>query len=524
MSLLGLFQKEKDNNQRPVVLVIADGLGVAPPSQGNAVTLANTPTLDKLWPRYPHTYLQAAGTNVGLPHGTDGNSEVGHINIGAGKVVFQDLPRIDNSITTGAFFQNAKLLKAIEVAKQNNSTLHLMGLIGSGEVHSALGHVFSLFKLIADCNLPGEQVLFHVFTDGRDSAPKSALDILDQLEAELYRKKAGRIASLIGRYYAMDRDNRWDRIEKAYNLIVNGVGKKVGNWRQAVEENYAQQKFDEVMDAYVIPGPQGVHKVTEKDAVIFFNFRPDRAVQITEAFESDDFTGFTRTKLNGLYFVGMTDYEHGFPKIVAFPPEEIQNPLGKILSDNNLKQLRISESEKFPHVTYFFNGGRDQIYRGEDRIEIPSPKDVATYDQKPEMSAYLVTDILVSKIKTGNYNFIVVNFANADMVAHTGMLDQTVKAIEVIDECLERIIEATLEKDGTVIITADHGNAEEMIDLRTGDIDTKHSINPVPLMIVNKNLDPRELSVGILADVAPTILGLLNIEKPLEMNGRNLLM
>jgi 2,3-bisphosphoglycerate-independent phosphoglycerate mutase len=516
-----------DNGQKtvgPVVLAILDGLGVAPPGEGNAVTAANTPNLDKYWPTYPHTYIQAAGTNVGLPHGTDGNSEVGHINIGAGKVVFQDLPRIDNAIASGAFYENPKLLKALEIAKDGGN-LHVMGLIGSGEVHSSLSHFLSLIKMIANNNVPSEKVFVHVFTDGRDSPPKSALDLLDQVESELTRKKVGRVASLVGRYYAMDRDERWDRIEKAYNLLVKGEGKKFNNWTVALKDNYAQQKFDEVLEPVVIPGADGnVHKITEKDAIIFFNFRPDRAVEITRAFEDDHFTGFERQQLKGIYFVGMTDYEKTFPRVVAFPPENITNPLGRIISDNKLSQLRIAESEKFPHVTYFLNGGREEIYPGEDRIEVPSPKDVATYDQKPEMSAYLVTDLLVNKISSGKYSFIATNYANADMVAHTGVMDASVKAVEIIDECIGRIVEATLAQGGHVIITADHGNAEELIDLRTGEIDTKHSINPVPFMLIsNEYKGGRELSVGNLADIAPTILNLLGIEKPIEMSGRNLL-
>ena len=525
MGLLDSIAKSKDSNNRPVVMVIFDGLGVAPPSKGNAVTLANTPNLDKYWPSYPHTYLQAAGTNVGLPHGTDGNSEVGHINIGAGKVVYQDLPRIDNAIANGQFYTNPKILKAIQVVKENNSVLHIMGLIGSGEVHSSLSHLLSLIKLVADNGLRPNQLLIHAFTDGRDSPPKSALDLLDQVEAELSRRRVGRIASVIGRYYAMDRDERWDRIEKAYNLLVKGEApKKVKNWRDAISDNYSKQNYDEVLEPCVVVDSEGKsHSINGQDAIIFFNFRADRAVELTKAFEADDFDGFERERINGLYLVGMTDYEQGYPRNAAFPPEEITNPLGKIISMSNMSQLRISESEKFPHVTYFFDGGKEEIYPGEDRIEVPSPKDVATYDQKPEMSSYLVTDLLVSKIRDENYAFILANYASADMVAHTGVLDASIKAIEILDECIGRIVDITLEKGGTVIISADHGNAEELIDLQTGEVDTKHSVNPVPLMIVNNKLGPQELSVGILADIAPTILGLLGIEKPVEMTGRDLL-
>lgn len=508
---------------KPLVLMILDGLGVAPPGKGNAVTLANTPNLDRLWPAYPHTYLQAAGTNVGLPHGVDGNSEVGHINIGAGKVVFQDLPRIDNAIATGKFYENEQILQAISSAKQNGTQLHVMGLIGSGEVHSSLGHFFSLLKLVSQLEFPPEKLLVHAFTDGRDSPPKSAADILDQVDSELARRKVGRIASVVGRYFAMDRDERWDRTEKAYKLLTEGQGKKVKHWKVALEENYAKQQYDEVLEPYVIPVNNGeTHTINDGDSLIFFNFRADRAIQITKAFEEEGFTGFQRQQKK-VHFVGMTDYEQGFPRNVAFPPEDITNPIGRVISDNALPQLRIAESEKFPHVTYFLNGGREEIYPGEDRIEVPSPKDIATYDQKPEMSAHQVTDILVQNINAQKYAFLAVNYANADMVAHTGNLEATVKSMQILDECIGQIVEPILALDGTLILTADHGNAEELIDLRTGEVDTKHSINPVPFMIVNKNLEGRELPVGNLADIAPTIIKILGLVQPVEMTGRNLL-
>ncbi|MFW5702587.1 MAG: 2,3-bisphosphoglycerate-independent phosphoglycerate mutase, partial [Candidatus Dojkabacteria bacterium] len=467
----------------------------------------------------------AAGTNVGLPHGTDGNSEVGHINIGAGKVVFQDLPRIDNAITSGSFFENDKFIKAIETVKQNGSKLHLIGLVGNGEVHSSISHLFSLIKLAADRAVQPDQLLVHVFTDGRDSPPKAALDTLDQLQSELFRRKIGRIATIVGRYYAMDRDERWERTKSAYDLITKAEAKyKTKDWQAAIKEMYAQGKYDETLESIAIPEQNGgFHTVTGQDAMLFFNFRPDRAVQLTMAFEANDFSGFEREKITGLYFSGFTEYEKGYPRNVAFPPEVITESIGKVISDNGFPQLRIAESEKFPHVTYFLDGGREEIFPGEDRIEVPSPKDVATYDQKPEMSAYLVTDLLVNKIKTANYKFIVVNYANTDMVAHTGMLQETIKSVEIVDECLGRIVDAAFEKDGTVFVSADHGNAEELIDLRTGEVDTKHSINPVPFMAINKSLGPGEMSVGILADIAPTLLTHMGIEVPADMSGRNLL-
>jgi len=512
--------------KRQVVVLVLDGLGVAPPSSGNAITLANTPTLDKLWNMYPHTYLQAAGTNVGLPHGVDGNSEVGHMSIGAGKIIYQDLPRIDNAINNGSFFQNAKLLKAIETATTNNSYFHLVGLIGSGEVHSSINHLFALLKMAAANGLAADKVLVHAITDGRDSPPQSAANSLEQLESEFVRRKVGRVASIVGRYYAMDRDERWERTEIAYNMFINGVGQKSKSWQDVLQENYARQQYDETLMPAVFPDAAGnVAKISGQDAVIFFNFRPDRAVQITKAFEANDFEGFARQKVSGLYFVGMTKFEQGYPHNIAFPPELIQEPLGKVVAENNLRQLRIAESEKFPHVTYFFNGGTEAIYPGEDRIEVPSPKDVATYDQKPEMSAYILTDLLVNKISTGTYDFIFANYANADMVAHTGNLQASIQATEVLDECLARILEVVLEKDYVLMITADHGNAEELLDLRTGQIDTKHSINPVPLLIIDKHRQQNvELGVGNLADIAPTVAGLLQIPVPPDYTGRNLLM
>ncbi len=511
-------------NVNPLILLVLDGLGVAPPGKGNPVTAANTPVLDKLWPNYPHTYLQAAGTNVGLPHNTDGNSEVGHINLGAGKIVYQDLPRIDNAINDGSFYENSLFLRAIEKTKQNGSTLHLMGLVGSGEVHSSLSHLFAIVKMLDEHDVDSEKVLIHAFLDGRDSPPKSAGEILDQIEAELVRHKVGRIASVIGRYYAMDRDERWDRTQKAYELITQAQGKKVPSWHEALKDNYSKEKSDELAEAYAIPDQSGnLHKVEAHDSIVFFNFRGDRAVQLTRAFEQQDFSGFSRLRIPDVLFVGMTDYEDGFPEKIAFPPQEVDNPIGKVIADQGLRQLRIAESEKFPHVTYFFNGGREDIFKGEERVEVPSPKDVSTYDQKPEMSAHLVTDILVNKIKSKNYEFIIANYANADMVAHTGNFDATVKAIEIVDESLGRVYEACKEAGYIMVITADHGNAEELQDLRTGEIDTKHSINPVPCMFIKEGLEMKELAVGVLADVAPTILRLMGIEIPVDMEGRNLL-
>ncbi|MBN1916018.1 2,3-bisphosphoglycerate-independent phosphoglycerate mutase [Candidatus Dojkabacteria bacterium] len=509
---------------KPVMLVIMDGVGVAQPGPGNAVTLAQTPSLNKYWPIYPHGYLHASGSNVGLPHGTDGNSEVGHINIGAGKVVFQDLPRIDNAITSGKFFEDPFLIKAVNQVKEMKTRLHLMGCLGGGQVHSSLDHIFALLKFCANHGLDEENVVLHLFTDGRDSPPKSAAIYLEQVESEMQRLKVGKIASLIGRYYAMDRDKRWDRTQKAYDLIVSGKGKKISKWKEAVDDSYKNGKTDEYFEPYVVyEHDLPLAHVDDNDAVIFFNFRPDRALELTQAFEEEDFSAWEKEKSPDVYFVGMTEYSIGFPKNITFPPEDIDNPIGRVVSDNGLRQLRIAESEKFPHVTYFFNGGNQTVYPGEDRVEIPSVRDVATYDQKPEMSIEKVTEVLVKKIDEDYYDFIVVNFANADMVGHTGVLDAAIKAVEIVDQKTGVLIEKVLSKDGALVVIADHGNAEEMFNLQTGDVDTKHSTNPVPLMIIKNGLDGRELPIGILADVSPTMLALMGIQKPAEMTGRNLL-
>ncbi len=508
---------------KPFVVIAMDGVGVAPPGPGNAVTLANTPNLDKLWPSYPHSYLEAAGLNAGLPNGTDGNSEVGHMTLGAGKVIYQDLPRIDNAIAKGTFFHNPVIKDAIAHIAKTEGNLHLMGLVGNGLVHSSFDHLVALMKFAADEKVNRDRLFIHAFTDGRDSAPNASIELLEKLEAICMQKRIGRIASIIGRAYAMDRNRNWAKTKIAYDMLTKGAT-PVKQWRKAIEDSYKKKVTDEYLDPMsIVYGNEPIATIKDNDAIIFFNFRPDRAVQLTMAFEDDSFKGFQREKLKNVHFVGMTDYENGFPKKKAFPPEKVTNPLGKVLSDAGLKQLRIAESEKFPHVTYFFNGQNKEIYPGETWLEIPSPKDVATYDQKPEMSQKWVTNVLIEKMNTDMYDFILVNFAGPDMVAHTGVIDATIKAMEICDECVGRIIEAALKKDGAVLITADHGNAEEMVDLQSGDADTKHSVNQVPLIIVRNGLEGRELPVGGLSDVAPTILKMLGIEIPPEMTGRDLL-
>jgi 2,3-bisphosphoglycerate-independent phosphoglycerate mutase len=509
--------------RKPVVLVSMDGVGVAPPGPGNAVTLANTQNLDKFWPMYPHTYLEAAGLNVGLPSGTDGNSEVGHMTMGAGKVIFQNLPRIDNAIRTGSFYQNPAIKDAFNFAKNNNGSVHLLGLVGNGFVHASVDHLEGIIKFAALERVPTDKLFVHAITDGRDSAPKSAIEILEKVETWLIQRRVGRLASIIGRAYAMDRNRNWDKTKMAYELYTKG-GTKTKDWHKTIEESYKNNVYDEYLAPIsIVKGNEEPVTIKENDAVIFFNFRPDRAYQIDYAFESDDFQEWEREKIKNLYWVGMTDYENGLPKIKAFPPEKVTMPLGRVLSMNGLKQLRIAESEKFPHVTYFFNGQNKEISAGETWIEVPSPKDVATYDLKPEMSQKWVTDVLVEKIKSNEYDFIMVNYAGPDMVGHTGVIDATIKAMDVCDQCIGRVVDAALQMDGAVVIAADHGNAEEMIDTQTGAPDTKHSTNQIPFLVIANNLPGRELPVGGLADISPTILGLMGIEVPPEMTGRNLL-
>ena len=459
-----------------------------------------------------------------LPAGTDGNSEVGHMTLGAGKVIFQDLPRIDNAIKNGSFFQNPLLKGAFEHAKQYKSNVHFIGLVSAGMVHSSLDHLDALIKLAVQEKVNGDKLFVHAFTDGRDSPPKGAIEIIEKVEAMLIQKRVGKIASLVGRAYAMDRNRNWARTKIAYDLLTQGTGSISKTWKKALEDSYKKNILDEYLEPVaLVPSGEKPVTVQPNDAVIFFNFRPDRAYQLTYVFESEDFKEFQRDIIPNLYYVGMTDYENGFPRKKAFPPEKVTVPLGKVLSDAGLKQLRIAESEKFPHVTYFFNGQNKNISPGETWMEIPSPKDVASYDQKPEMSQKWVTDVLIDKINSDQFDFILVNFAGPDMVAHTGVIDATIKAMSVCDECVGRVVEAVLKKDGAVLITSDHGNAEEMIDVQTGEPDTKHSTNQVPFILIKNGLPGRELTVGGLADVAPTIIKLMGLEIAPEMTGRDLL-
>ncbi|HUS59956.1 MAG TPA: 2,3-bisphosphoglycerate-independent phosphoglycerate mutase [Nevskiaceae bacterium] len=539
---------------KPVVLIIMDGWGIAPDGPGNAVTQAKTPTIDNFWAAYPRTQLIASGEAVGLPKNENGNSETGHLNLGAGKIVFQDLPRINMAIADGSFFQKPAFKAAAEHVRKNKSSLHLLGLIGSGGVHSSLEHILALIHFAKQESLP--KLFLHLFTDGRDSAPTSALTYIDIVETELKKIGFGQIASLCGRYWAMDRDNRWQRTQKAYDALTLGKGKFSSSPAEGIKASYKEGKTDEFLEPVILTDKnnQPIGLINDNDAVIFFNFRIDRPRQLTKAFVLPNFetlvikkaafdpyaeryglhlyevpqetTTFKRTKIiQNLFFVTMTEFEKKLPTQTAFPPTPVEIPLARVLSEKSLRQLHIAETEKERFVTYYFDGQREAPFPGEDRIEISSPK-VATYDKKPEMSAYEVTSELVKRLKTNIYDFVVVNYANPDMVGHTGVLSAGVKACEVVDECVGKVVNTVLGLGGSCLITADHGNVEEMINLTTGGVDTEHSNNPVPLIVVSQHFRQKaqNLPQGILADVAPTILDLMEINKPELMTGRSLLL
>lgn len=537
---------------KPVVLIIMDGWGIAPPGPGNATSIAKTPNLTALSNSFTHTQLIAHGESVGLPKREPGNTETGHLNIGAGSIIYQDLPRINMSIADGSFFQNPALVATVEHVRKNKSALHLFGLLGGGGVHSDISHFFALIRFCHEQQLTN--VFLHAFTDGRDSPPTASFTYINEIENVMSREGVGKIASVMGRYYAMDRDFRWDRTQKAYECLIEGKGRHSVSIQQAISESYAKNITDEFIEPTVIVDQSGVPVATVKDndAVIFVNFRIDRPRQLTKAFVLPDFENrgntidfdpyaikynkkhesneahrpkpFTRTKiLNNLFFVTMTEYEKNLPVKIAFPPQAVENPLGRIISDHNLRQLRMSESEKERFVTYYFNGLREDPFPGEDRLIIPSPK-VPTYDKKPEMSAREVTDKLIEQIKLNIYDFIVVNFANADMVGHTGNLKACIEACQVVDECVGKIANVVVNAGGVLFITADHGNAEEMINMTTDMPDTEHNANPVPAIIAGNNFrTTTQVPQGVLADIAPTILNIMGISIPITMSGRNLL-
>ena len=502
------------------MLMILDGFGINEKEDGNAIKLANTPNIDELMKKYPNTQIHTSGLEVGLPEGQMGNSEVGHTNIGAGRIVYQELTKITKSIEEGNFFTNQEFISAIENCKKNNSKLHIMGLISDGGVHSHIRHLFGLLEMAKRRDF--EDVYIHCFLDGRDTLPASAEGYILDLEDKMQEKGIGKIATISGRFYSMDRDKRWQRTQKTYDAMVYGKGKEARNAISALEQSYQKEVFDEFVEPIVICNDEGpVAKIEENDSVIFFNFRPDRARQITRALVDPEFNEFETKKMN-LYFVCFTTYDETMPNVhIAFKKELLKNTFGEVVSDNGLTQLRIAETEKYAHVTFFFNGGREKQFKGEDRILVPSPK-VETYDMKPEMSAYEVTEKVVEAIKSDKYDCIILNYANPDMVGHTGSLSAAIKAVETIDECIKKVVKAINAKKGTLLITADHGNAEQMIDYKTGEPHTAHTTNPVPLILIteNKNL---KLKSGRLADLAPTMLEIMNIPKPEEMTGNSLL-
>jgi len=504
-----------------VMLLVLDGVGVAPDSRGNAVTQAKIPNLRKYWDAYPHTYIQASGNAVGLPNGVYGNSEVGHLNLGAGKVVLQNLPRINKAITSGAFYNNETLTSAYEHAISNNSRVHIMGCLSDGSVHSHIDHFIATLKFFKKKNFEGK-VYFHAFTDGRDTSPKVASNHLAKLEKAITENQLGHIASIIGRGYAMDRGKKWERTQMAYDLITQGKGQTFNNWADAISKSYGNDETDEYIMPIILPDNEVLPVIQSNDVILFMNFRADRALQLTDAFINPSFSSFTTKPLANIFYASMVAYRRNYPEKVIFPKEYLKLTLGRILAENSLRQLRMAETEKFPHVTYFFNGGLPIKYKGEDRKEIPSPN-VATYDQKPEMSLPELTEALVSRIQLNIYDFIFVNIANPDMVGHTGNLSACVTAMEHVDNALGQIIPEFIARGGIVLITADHGNVEELIKIDTGEMDTEHSFNPVPFIAVGNNIQDIDLKYGTLANVAPTILDLLGIDKPTEMQESSLI-
>ena len=507
-------------DKKLMMLMILDGYGINENEKGNAVKLANTPNIDKLMKTCPTTTIYTSGLKVGLPEGQMGNSEVGHTNIGAGRIVYQDLTKITKSIEDGNFFSNEVLTKAIENCKKYNSNLHVMGLLSDGGVHSHERHLYAILELAKRNDF--DNVYVHCFMDGRDTAPTSGEGYVAKLEEKMKEKGVGKIASLSGRFYAMDRDKRWQRVQKAYDAMVNGKGEKATSAIQAVEASYQKEVFDEFIEPTVIYNQDApVATIGKHDSVICFNFRPDRAREITRTLVDKDFNEFETKKDLDLYYVCMTPYDETLENVeIAFKKEALENTFGEYISKHGLKQLRIAETEKYAHVTFFFNGGEEKQYEGEDRILVPSPK-VETYDMKPEMSAYEVTDKVVDAINSKKYDSIILNYANPDMVGHTGNLEAAIKAIETIDKCVQRVVEAVNAQNGMLLITADHGNSEQMIDYKTGEPYTAHTTNPVPLILVGK--DNIKLKEGKLADLAPTMLELMGMEIPKEMTGESII-
>ena len=510
---------------KPIVLTVLDGWGFRPETRGNAIALARKPNYDRLLSEFPNTLVQTSGPAVGLPEGQMGNSEVGHLNIGAGRVVHMDITRIDQAIMTGALFQETLLLEAMERGRQRQ--LHLLGLLSDGGVHSHIQHLFALLRMARQNKV--ERVFIHCFLDGRDTPPNSGLEFLQRLQQKMRELNVGRIASVTGRYYAMDRDNRWERIERAYRAMVHGEAEvRVPDPLQALRKSYEQGVTDEFVLPIVVttgPGPAAppVATIRDDDAVIFFNYRADRARQITRALAEPGFDKFVDpARPKNLVYVAMTQYDKSFPWLrFVFGSDKLEHILAQVFADSGLRNLRVAETEKYAHVTYFFNGGVEKPFPGEERILVPSPK-VPTYDLMPEMSATGIADTVIHAVEKGDFDAIIMNFANADMVGHSGKLEATIRAVETVDACLGRIFQALRPRGGAWIITADHGNAETMIDPVTGGPHTYHTTNPVPFLLLDEDGRIRLLSGGSLRDVAPTLLGVLGMAEPLEMTGRDL--
>lgn len=508
-------------SKAPVALIILDGFAIRGERKGNAVAQANKPNFERYWNKYPHAKLIASGEAVGLPQGQMGNSEVGHLNIGAGRTVFQSLTRVNISIREGEFAKNQTFLDAIKHVKEKGKRLHLFGLLSDGGVHSHIEHMFALLRLAAEEGV--EKVYLHAFLDGRDVGPQTARKYIEETLEKMNEYGVGEFATISGRYYSMDRDKRWERVEKSYRSMVYGEGPAYSNPLELIEDSYKNGIFDEFVLPSVLTRPDGkpVATIEDEDAVIFYNFRPDRAIQISNTFTNKDFRSFDRGRKHpqNLHFVCLTHFSETVDGYVAFKPANLDNTIGEVLAQNGLKQLRIAETEKYPHVTFFMSGGREEKFPGEERILIASPK-VPTYDLQPEMSAYQVTDALVKEIEADNFDAIILNYANPDMVGHSGMLEPTIKAVETVDECLGRLVDLIIAKGGTAIITADHGNADEVVTIE-GHPMTAHTTNPVPVIVTKEGAELRE--DGILGDLAPTMLDLLNVAKPVEMTGRSLL-
>ncbi len=509
--------------KKPLILIILDGCGLNPEEKGNAITLGNTPFLDSLLEEYPHTQLTVHGGAVGLPEGIMGNSEVGHLNIGAGRVVYQDLLRIDMAIADRSFFDNQALNAVMAKVKDKGTALHLMGLVSDGGVHSQLTHLFALLEMTKNSGL--KKVYIHAILDGRDTPPNGGECYVMELQDYIKENNSGKIATICGRFYAMDRDTRWERNKEAYDLFVLGKGVSEKDPVQAVKNAYNRGETDEFIRPIVImdESDKPMWMVEDEDGIVFFNFRADRARQITRALTESDFKMFERDRFPKVCeFVTMTMYDEEFALPIAFPPEHMEAILGEVISKKGLRQLRIAETEKYAHVTYFFNGGEEEPFPLEDRCLIPSPREVSTYDQKPEMSALKVAEETVVRLQTGDYDFIVLNFANMDMVGHTGIQDAAIRAVETVDTCVKEVVKQVQKQGGKAFITADHGNAEQMID-NNGNPHTAHTLNPVFFIMVDDSRKDVTLSQGCLGDIAPTILDILGIDKPEKMTGKSLL-